>query len=124
ILFVCDVRTKQAISSYVERNKNSTRVLYAQHSEWDDLATLRNLVKDNDLVVFISARQGEVSYRHSFDGIPKKLGKVYADHNRVLVFPSRRAIYSLDEYEDVATAPILRRIGRGIGNIFTKDKQS
>lgn len=122
IHYVCDVRTKHAISAYIERNKNSTRVLFTEHSEWDDLSTLRNLVKDNDLVIFISARQGEVSYRHSFDGIAKKLGKVYAGHNRVLVFPSRRVAYSLDEYEDVSTAPILRRIGRGIGNIFNKDK--
>lgn len=122
ILYVCNGRTKDSVSAYMERNKNSTRVLFAEHSEWDDLATLRGLVKDNDLVVFISARQGEVSYRHSFDGIPKKLGKVYAEHNRVLVFPSRRTAYSLDEYEDVSTAPILRRIGRGIGNMFTRDK--
>ncbi len=124
IFFVCDVRTKQAILLYIERNKNSSKVLFAEHSEWDDLSTLRNLVKDNDLVVFISARQGEVSYRHSFDGIAKKLGKVYAEHQRILVFPSRRATYSLDEYEDVAAAPLLRRIGKGIGNMFTKEKQN
>jgi len=124
ILFVCNGRTKDAISAYLQESKSSTRVLFTEHRDWDDLATLRNLVKDNDLVVFLSARQGEVSYRHSFDGIPKKLGKVYAEHNRILMFPSRRAAYSLDEYEDVAASPILRRIGRGIGNIFTKDKQN
>ncbi|HWK56269.1 MAG TPA: cation:proton antiporter [Parapedobacter sp.] len=123
ILYVCNGRTKDAISAYMEQNKSSTRVLFSEHSEWDDLVTLRNFVKDNDLVVFISARQGEVSYRHSFDGIAKKLGKVYAEQNRVLVFPSRRAAYSLDEYEDVAAAPIFQRIGRGIGNIFNKEKQ-
>ncbi|GGG97500.1 sodium:proton antiporter [Parapedobacter pyrenivorans] len=123
IQFVCDVRTKQAVSLYIERNKNSTRVLFTDHNEWDDLATLRSAIKDNDLIVFISARQGEVSYRHSFDGIAKKLGKVYVQHSRILIFPSRRAGYSLDEYEDVSAAPILQRIGRGIGNMFTKDRR-
>ena len=122
ILYVCDPRTKEAISQYVKRNKTSTRVLFSNHEEWDDLTSLRKYVKDNDLIVFISARQGEVSYRHSFDGTPKKLGKVYTQHNRILIFPSRRAGYSLDEYEEVSTAPILQRIGKGIGNIFTKDK--
>ena len=122
ILCVCNERTKVTISAYMEQHKSSTRVLFDEHTEWDDLSTLRNRVKDNDLVVFISARQGEVSYRHSFDGIPKKLGKVYAEHNRILVFPGRRAAHSLDEYEDVAAAPILRRIGRGIGSMFTKEK--
>ena len=123
IQFICDMRTQQAISVFMERNKSSTRVLFIDHNEWDDLATLRSAVKDNDIIVFISARQGEVSYRHSFDGIPKKLEKVYAQYNRILIFPSRRAGYSLDEYEDVSAAPILQRIGRGIGNMFTKDKR-
>ncbi|MGK6352782.1 cation:proton antiporter [Parapedobacter sp. DT-150] len=123
ILFVCDMRSKRAINEYIARNKNGTRLLFSNHTEWDNLATLHQLVKDNDLIVFFSARQGEVSYRHSFDGIPKKLGKVYAQHNRILIFPSRRGGHSLDEYEDVSAAPILQRIGRGIGNMFNKDKQ-
>ncbi|MBK1440404.1 cation:proton antiporter [Parapedobacter sp. ISTM3] len=121
ILYVCDERTQHAIAEYIKRNKNSTRVLFSDYDEWDNLSGLRKFVKENDIIVFFSARQGEMSYRHSFDGIPKKLGKVYAQYNRILVFPSRRAGYSLDEYEDVATAPLLQRIGRGIGNMFTKD---
>ncbi|SFC08481.1 Kef-type K+ transport system, membrane component KefB [Parapedobacter composti] len=119
---VCDERTEHALSDYLKRNKSSTRMLFSLHNEWDDLGSLRQYVKDNDLIVFLSARQGEVSYRHSFDGIPKKLAQVYAQYNRVLVFPKRRAGYQLDEYEDVSTAPILQRIGRGIENIFTRDK--
>lgn len=122
ILYICDTRTKAAITEYLQRNKSSVRALFSDHDEWDDLTELRQFVKENDLIVFVSARQGEVSYRHSFDGIPKKLGKVYAQHNRVLIFPSRRTVYSLDEYEDVATAPILQRIGKGIGNMFSKEK--
>lgn len=122
ILYVCDDRTERAVSEYIERSKTSSRILFSDYQEWDDLSGLSQFVKDNDFIVFISARQGEVSYRHSFDGIPKKLGKIYAQHNRILIFPSRRGGYSLDEYEDVSAAPILQRIGRGIGNIFTKDK--
>ncbi|MFC3197411.1 cation:proton antiporter [Parapedobacter deserti] len=122
IHYVCAARTETAIADYLKRNKNSTRVFFSYHDEWEDLAELRKFVKENDLIVFVSSRQGEVSYRHSFDGIPKKLGRVYAQHNRILIFPSRRTGYSLDEYEDVSTAPILQRIGRGIGSMFTKDK--
>lgn len=122
ILYVCDERTEKAVSEYIERNKTSSRVLFSSYQDWDDLSGLSKLVKDNDFVVFISARQGEVSYRHSFDGIPKKLGKIYAQHNRILIFPSRRGGYSLDEYEDVSAAPILQRLSKGIGNIFTKEK--
>lgn len=119
---VCNKRTEKAVSEYVSQHKLSLTVSFGAYSDWDDLSGLRGFVKEKDLIIFVSARQGEVSYRHSFDGIPKKLGRVYGQYNRILIFPSRRAGHLLDEYEDVSTGPILKRIGRGIGNIFGKDK--
>lgn len=119
---VCDTRTQQAIVEYMHRNQSSTRIQFADYHDWDNLTGLRKFVKDNDLVILFSARQGDVSYRHTFAGIPEKIGRVYAQYNRILIFPSRRASYSLDEYEDISTTPILQRIGRGIGNIFNKEK--
>jgi len=124
IHFVCIGRTKSVIEAYLTKNKTSTVVHFEVHNDWDDLSKLNAFVKDNDLVVFVSARQGEVSYRYSFDRIPKKLGNVYSQFNRILIFPRRRGGHSLDEYEEVPTSPILRRIGQGIGNMFTKDKQN
>lgn len=120
IEFVCNKRTENAINEYMLTNKFSTKVSFEIYQDWDDLTGLRSFVKEKDLIVFVSARQGEMSYQHSFDGIPKKLGRVYAQHNRILIFPSRRAGHVLDEYEDVSTAPILQRLGRGIGNMFSR----
>lgn len=122
IHFVCIERTKAVIEAYLSKNKTSTVVHFERHTDWDDLSKLSAFVKNNDLIVFVSARQGEVSYRYSFDRIPKKLGNVYSQFNRILIFPRRRGGHSLDEYEEVPTSPILRRLGQGIGNIFTKDK--
>src|SRR5690606_29427900 len=122
INLVCIERTKAVIEAYLSKNKTSTVVHFERHTDWDDLSKLSAFVKNNDLIVFVSARQGEVSYRYSFDRIPKKLGNVYSQFNRILIFPRRRGGHSLDEYEEVPTSPILRRLGQGIGNIFTKDK--
>lgn len=122
IHFVCTARTHSVIESYLTKHKTSTVVNFHNHDDWDALGQLRVFVSDNDLIVFVSARQGEVSYRYSFDRIPKKLENVYHQFNRILVFPRRRGGHSLDEYEEVPTSPLIRRIGRGIGNMFTKDK--
>src|SRR5690606_20807223 len=123
IEFVCNKRTANAISEYVATNQFSTPISFENYQAWDDLSGLRTFVKDKDLIVFVSSRQGEISYQHSFDGIPKKLGRVYTQHNRILIFPSRRVGHALDEYEDVSTAPILQRIGRGIGQMFSKGEK-
>lgn len=119
VLFVSGKRTEEAILDLVEEKKIAVRVQFSEYRDWDDLSGLQQFIADEDLIVFISARAGEVSHRHSLEALPLKLGKVYARHNRILVYPARRPSHSLDEYEDVSTVPILQRIGRGIGHLFT-----
>ncbi|PPL00205.1 cation:proton antiporter [Parapedobacter indicus] len=121
---ICTERTKAAINEYLAKFKSSVQIVFSIHDDWDELRDLRKFVNDSDLIVFISARQGELSYRYSFDRIPKKLDKVYHLHNRILVFPRRRGGRSLDEFEEVPTTPLFQRIGRGIGSIFTKERDS
>ena len=115
-------RTNNAINEHLTRLKSSVSITFSTHNEWDELRDLRKFVNENDLIVFISARRGELSYRYSFDRIPKKLEKVYHQHNRILIFPRRRGGRSLDEFEEVPTTPLFQRIGRGIGSIFNKER--
>lgn len=124
VCFVCVERTKSVIEEYVAKSKTSVTVSFQHHDDWDNLSALRVFVKDNDLVVFVSARQGEVSYRYSFVRIPKKLEGVYRHFNRILIFPRRRGGHSLDEYEEMPTGTLFQRIGQGIGSMFTKDKKN
>lgn len=116
--FVCDERSQEAIESYIANNKVTVRTLFSAFDEWDDLSALRPFIQDNDLIVFVSARFGDMSHRHSFESLPMKLVRWFGDRNRVLVYPSRRPSYSFDEFEDVPSTPILQRIGRGIGSLF------
>jgi len=74
------------------------------------------------MLVFVSARYGDVSYRDSLDGLAKRVGKYYKNQNLLLIFPSRLEDQHIDEYEDIQTAPSFRRISREIGNMFSKDK--
>lgn len=123
ISFVCDRRTQSAISEFVEEQNLSARMEFENYDDWDDINGLQRYANDEDLIVFVSARAGELSHRHSLEGLPLKLSRVYHNHNRILAYPSRRAGYLTDEYEDVTAGPILKRIGRGIGTLFTKPDQ-
>ncbi len=118
ITFVCGDRTEQAIGGYLAKQKQGANVHFTRFDEWDDLQQLRPFVLENDLVVFVSARAGEVSHRHALGALPTKLGDVYATHNRILVFPARRPGFMLGDYEDVETSPILKRISDGVGRAF------
>src|SRR5690606_33604554 len=122
IRYVCNFRTKQAIEIMLDTLKSSIPVSYDLYEDWDNIYGLATFSNADSLLVFVSSRYGEVSYRDSLDGLAKRVGKYYKNQNLILIFPARVADMHIDEYEDVQTAPIFRKISREIGNMFGKDK--
>ena len=122
IRYVCNFRTKQAIEIMLDTLKSSIPVSYDLYEDWDNIYGLATFSNADSLLVFVSSRYGEVSYRDSLDGLAKRVGKYYKNQNLILIFPARLADMHIDEYEDVQTAPIFRKISREIGNMFGKDK--
>ncbi len=122
ITYVCNYRTKQAIEEMLNTLKSSVPVSYSIYEDWDNIYGLATFSNADSLLVFVSSRFGEVSYRDSLDGLAKRVGKYYKNQNLILIFPSRVADMHIDEYEDIQTAPIFRKISREIGNMFSKDK--
>ncbi|MGE8241667.1 MAG: cation:proton antiporter, partial [Sphingobacterium sp.] len=120
ISFVVDTRSTSAIEAHLVEIKNSVPVTFKHYDDWDDLQGLKAFKDEESMFIFVSARNGEVSYRDSLDGVAKKLDRIYANENLVLVFPSRVENAHIDEYEDVEAAPIFRKISKEIGNMFNK----
>ncbi|MBA8986480.1 MULTISPECIES: cation:proton antiporter [Sphingobacterium] len=122
IIFVCNHRSHQAIEQMLENLKSSVPVSFENYEDWDNIYGLATFSNAESMLVFVSARYGDVSYRDSLDGLAKRVGKYYKNQNLLLIFPSRLEDQHIDEYEDIQTAPIFRRISREIGNMFSKDK--
>lgn len=121
---IANMRSESAILAYFKRNKISCNIKFLLHQDWDDLSTIKDYVKDTDLLIFVSARVGEVSYNREFDGIPKKLGRKYEDNNRILIYPSRRPTSTFDNYDEVSAMSVnrgysqLQKMSRGLGSIL------
>ncbi|MGE8422546.1 MAG: cation:proton antiporter, partial [Sphingobacterium siyangense] len=120
VTFVVDERSAAAIKEHLVELKNSVPVTFEYYDAWDNLQGLKAFKEEDAMFIFVSARNGEVSYRDSLDGVAKKLDRIYANENLVLVFPSRVENAHIDEYEDVEAAPIFRKISKEIGNMFNK----
>lgn len=121
VIFVCNERTQHAIAQMLESQNSSIPTVYESYQDWDNVAGLSVFAAADSLLVFVSARYGDLSYRSALDGLAKRVGRLYTDQNVILVFPSRLEDRHIDEYEDVQAAPIFRRLSREIGNMFTKD---
>ncbi len=120
VTFFVDERSAAAIKEHLVELKNSVPVTFEHYDAWDNLQGLKAFKEEDAMFIFVSARNGEVSYRDSLDGVAKKLDRIYANENLVLVFPSRVENAHIDEYEDVEAAPIFRKISKEIGNMFNK----
>ncbi|SEM94343.1 transporter, CPA2 family [bacterium A37T11] len=98
---VSNQRSAETITDFMAARKSAVPVKFIQQQTWHDLDAFNDFIQDSDLLVFVSARQGAVSYQHFFKNLPTKLGKRYSQHNRILIFPSRKPTSSLDEYVEV-----------------------
>lgn len=122
VIFICNKRTEVAIHDMIVALKSSVPVTFTNYEGWDNTAGFKSLPDADTLLVFVSARYGEVSYRDSLDDLGKRVGRYYEERNLILIYPSRRENRHIDEYEDVKTAPIFRKISREIENMFNKEK--
>lgn len=119
--FVCDLRTQAAILEVFKMLETSVPCSFENYEDWDNIYGLATYSNADALLVFVSARYGDVSYRDSLDGLAKRVGRYFKKQNLILIFPSRRENRYIDDYEHVKTAPIFRKISREIGNMFTKE---
>lgn len=120
--FICNSRTQGIIEEVCILLKSSVPLHYANYEDWDNIYGLATFSNADSLLVFVSSRSGEVSYRDSLDGLARKVGRYYRNQNLIILFPSRQADAHIDVYEDIQTAPIFRKISREIGNMFNKEK--
>lgn len=122
LVFVCDKRTEEGVYDTIVSLQSSVPTSFVNYEDWDNIGGMKALATTDSLLVFVSARYGEVSYRDSLDDLGKRVGRYYRDENLILIYPSRRENQHIDEYEDVKTAPIFRKLSREIGNMFNKEK--
>ena len=122
INFICEKRTEEAIVLLKKENRISVPFTYGNYEDWDNIHGLATFSNSDSLLVFVSSRNGGVSYRDSLDGMARRVGRYYKNQNLILIFPSRQENQHIDEYEAIETAPIFRKISREIGNMFNKDK--
>ncbi|MBS1974066.1 MAG: cation:proton antiporter, partial [Bacteroidetes bacterium] len=125
----CNQRTRQAIEKISKLSKFSAAINTINFDDWEDFVILAKHVHDDDLFVLASARKGSVSYMNMLDALPAKLDKYFSHNSKIIIYPRQSDVdYIDDSYDDISTEPLTRgleaaqKIGKGIVNIFKKEK--
>jgi Kef-type K+ transport system membrane component KefB len=80
-------KTKNEIVKIVELHNLRAPFEFKKFTTWDDFLKVSESTKDTDLIIFISARKGSVSYDPILDEIPLKLEYYFRKNTKIMVFP-------------------------------------
>jgi hypothetical protein len=101
ILLLGDPQTYKVISSH----KKPGNIVFKQFTDWDNPMSCGNEIKENDLIVLISAHQGYISHIPVLESLPTRLENRFPNHNKIVVYPKRNIVEELLESDDFIFTP-------------------
>lgn len=98
---------------------------YSEFTDWEELETVSQNVKSDDLLIVMSARQNSVSHFNQLDHVPQILSKYFQETSFIILFPEQIDTHGSDmnfQYSVLAPSAIKQNIERinKIGDKVTK----
>ena len=128
VVFYCNEQTQSTLQNFIKKTRVSISATYINDIDWDNIFPLNQNIRETDLLYFVSARKGSVSYLNSLDGVEKKLDKYYPDNNKILVYPQTKKSGTLyEEYDDMRAESLslgiqtIQKVKDSIFNILKKN---
>ena len=114
----------------VKDSKISATITSSLFSDWEDFQDLSKNVRENDLFILVSAREGAASYMVMLENLPSKMEKHFPNNSRLIIYPHQFVqSFGSKRYDQINPEPLnkgietIQKIGKGIGNIFKKDNK-
>ncbi|MDE6117226.1 MAG: cation:proton antiporter [Duncaniella sp.] len=89
IEFWCEEATAVMIGTVLHQSRLGIRASYSTVESFDDFVVKSQEVRDDDLLVVVSARRASVSFDSDMDAVPEFLQKYFATTNLILLYPSQ-----------------------------------
>ena len=116
LIIISDEPTKEELENLVVKKSTTLNYKFMTIKSWKDIDDiLIGIVKNNDMIIQIMARQGQLGWRLTFDRLPAKLVEQFSNNNIIAVYPSCNLC--VDEeclYENLlGESSLIRRIPEG-----------
>ncbi len=83
----CGRATHEAVKRCLAKHKLTMKVTFTDFSEWDDFFIVFRKMSDTDLLIMVSAREGDAAHTPYLDQLPQKLEKHFGQLDKILVYP-------------------------------------
>ena len=77
------------IRAYMLKYHSSVRGEFETMEHWNELPHLAEKVNDDHLMVFVTSRKGNISYKTAFEKLPKEIELFYTQKSLMIVFPDQ-----------------------------------
>ncbi len=123
----CNSFTQQAVERFRTKNKISASISMRDFNDWEDFLILARDIREDDLLVLVSARKGATSYMSILENVPGKLKKHFPLNNKLVIYPQQYDDnFKIEQYDDFSSEPLnkgieaVQKIGKEIGSIFKR----
>ena len=89
IVFHGRQETTAFIREYIQNRHPHVRAEYVLMEHWKELTSLAQQVNDDHLLVIITARKGTVSYKPSFEYLPRELDQFFTHCSLMILYPDQ-----------------------------------
>ncbi|QXL83870.1 cation:proton antiporter [Comamonas sp. NLF-1-9] len=83
----CASATAQVVKDYLKKSKLAVPLEHSDFSDWDDFLIVFRKMSDTELLIMVSAREGDEGHTPYLDQLPLKLEKHFPAVNKILVYP-------------------------------------
>lgn len=130
IEFYGEKKSYDAFHNILKKKNIHLTLSFTNFSEWEDFLVLSRHVKEDDLLILISARKGAVSYFPYLDTIIGKMSKYFEHNSKMIIYPQQfEQLGKNESYEEVSSEPLVKsmeaieKLGKGIGSLLKKGKE-
>lgn len=81
--------TEPYIAGYIAKMHENVRTEFSALEDWDDLLLLTAHVAYDHLLIIVSARNGFISYRPSFERLPMQISRYFNNTSVMLLYPDQ-----------------------------------
>ena len=93
IVFRARRRTLNKLKGAVSSTKPAVDAEYTPYSSLEDISKMNSELKEDDMVIVVSARKGTISYNSNLDYVPRVLSRDYKDNSFIVIYPEQYPVY-------------------------------
>lgn len=92
LFFYSNKNTLEKIDMVLKNRNATVRYEFRELSDWDDLLILTKYVKEEHMLVIISARNGTISHNATLEKLGTYLSKYFYNNSFIVLYPEQHAI--------------------------------